>query len=122
VNASIALNLVVLRSASIHRTAKFYSRLGIAFLCHRHGTGPEHLSAELEGAVLEFYPSSGQPVEQVRIGFRVPLLNTVIEAFQDAPDAIISPPRNSKWGRRMIIQDPDGHQIELIESDHQTPR
>jgi len=53
---SVALNLVVLRSADIERAAVFYSRLGLKFTGHRHGTRPEHLSAELVATVFELYP------------------------------------------------------------------
>src|SRR6266481_8894238 len=44
------LNLVVLRCADIDRAMAFYSKLGLHFARHRHGTGAEHYSAELAGA------------------------------------------------------------------------
>ena len=49
------LNLVVLRSPDIARAAAFYTRLGLLFTKHRHGTVAEHFAAELPGGVFELY-------------------------------------------------------------------
>ena len=91
------LNLVVLRSANIDQAMAFYSKLGLNFIKHRHGTGPEHYSAELVGAVLNC-------IHRVKI-----------KALRDYPTAVISQPKDSEWGRRAIVADPDGHRIELLE-------
>ena len=50
------LNLVVLRVADIDRSAEFYSRLGIVFDKHSHGTGPVHCAAVFAGTVLNCTP------------------------------------------------------------------
>ena len=57
---SVALNLVVLRSSDLLRAAGFYELLGIRFQREQHGTGPEHLAAQLGPAVLEIYPQAGE--------------------------------------------------------------
>src|SRR5262245_40093548 len=49
VMSNVTLNLVVLRSTDMARAAEFYSRLGLQFRQHRHGSGPEHFAAELPG-------------------------------------------------------------------------
>lgn len=51
--SQIQLNLVVLRSLDIERARTFYEVLGLVFTKHAHGKGPEHLSAEIAGAVFE---------------------------------------------------------------------
>jgi lactoylglutathione lyase len=109
-----ALNLVVLRSPDIERAAAFYSRLGLRFDKHRHGNGPEHFAAELGDAVFELYPSSpdGPSTLGTRIGFRVTSLDSILAGLGDA---IIAPAKNSEWGRRAVIADPDGHRVELLE-------
>jgi hypothetical protein len=43
---------LVLYSADLHHTLGFYNKLGIAFIRHRHGSGPEHLSTENTPAAL----------------------------------------------------------------------
>lgn len=113
----IALNLVVLRSSDMARVAAFYSLLGLQFMRHQHGSGPEHFAAELGSGVFELYPFSpdGPSTLGTRIGFSVPSLDAAIAAISEYPGAIISPPKDSEWGRRAVIADPDGHRIELLQ-------
>ena len=112
-----ALNLVVLRSSDINRAMVFYSKLGLHFTKHRHGTGPEHFSAELPRAVFELYPQSenGPSSLGTRIGFSVASVDEAIKALGDYPNAVISAAKDSEWGRRAVVVDPDGHRIELLE-------
>jgi len=115
--SNITLNLVVLRSPDLARAAAFYSRLGLRFSQHRHGNGPEHYSAELAGGVFELYPLSadGASTLGTRIGFRVSSVDAALAGLSDYPDAIVTPARDSEWGRRAVVVDPDGHRVELIE-------
>jgi len=108
---------VVLRSPDLARAAAFYSRLGLQFSLHRHGSGPEHYSAELSGGVFELYPLSagGASTLGTRIGFRVPSVDAALTALSDYSGAIVTPARDSEWGRRAVVVDPDGHRVELIE-------
>jgi hypothetical protein len=112
------LNLVVLRSADVERASAFYSKLGLNFTKHRHGAGPEHYSAELAGAVFELYPQSadGSSSLGTRIGFTVSSVDDVIKALGDYPNVVISPAKDSEWGRRAVVADPDGHRIELLQA------
>ena len=48
-------NLLVIRSPDIDRAVKFYQALGLVFVRHAHGTGPEHHACELEDFVFEVY-------------------------------------------------------------------
>ena len=114
----IALNLVVLRSPDIARAAEFYSRLGLRFAQHRHGNGPEHFAAELLGGVFELYPlaADGPSTLGTRVGFKVPSVDAAISALSDYPNALVAAPRDSEWGRRAVIADPDGHRIELLQA------
>jgi lactoylglutathione lyase len=115
---AVALNLVVLRSPDMARAAAFYSRLGVKFSRHRHGSGPEHLSAELPGAVFEIYPATpdGPSTLGTHIGFRVPSVDAALAALADQPGAILLPAKDSEWGRRAVVADPDGHRVELLQS------
>ena len=112
------LNLVVLRCADIDRAMAFYSKLGLHFARHRHGTGAEHYSAELAGAVFELYPQSGNGPSSLgtRIGFSVSSVDDVVAALGDYSTAVISEPKDSEWGRRAIVADPDGHRVELLQA------
>lgn len=99
------------------RAAGFYSRLGLQFRLHRHGSGPEHFAAELlGGGVFELYPvTDGASTLGTRIGFRVPSVDDAVAALSDYPGALITPPRDSEWGRRAVVADPDGHRVELVQ-------
>jgi lactoylglutathione lyase len=114
---NVALNLVVLRSPDLTRAVAFYTRLGLHFTQHQHGNGPQHYAAELSGGVFELYPlaADGPSTLGTRIGFRVSSLDATVAALSDYPGAIISPPKDSEWGRRAVFADPDGHRIELLQ-------
>jgi catechol 2,3-dioxygenase-like lactoylglutathione lyase family enzyme len=116
--SNITLNLVVLRSPDVARAAAFYTRLGLQFSQHRHGSGPEHFAAELPGGVFELYPLSpdGPSTLGTRIGFRVPSVDAAIAALSDFPNAVVTSARDSEWGRRAVVADPDGHRVELLQS------
>jgi len=99
------------------RAAEFYSRLGLKFTRHQHGSGPEHFAAELGSGVFELYPlaSEGPSTLGTRIGFSVASLDSAIDSLSAFPEAIISPPKDSPWGRRAVVADPDGHRVELLQ-------
>ena len=111
----IALNLIVIRVEDLNRSKKFYETLGINFSYEQHGNGEQHLSAMLEGIVFEIYPSSNNiDTSAVRLGFRVASVDNTIEELQAIETVIVSPPKDSQWGRRAVILDPDGHKVELV--------
>lgn len=114
---NITLNLLVLRVADITRAAAFYECLGLRFTKHQHGKGAEHLAAELHGAVFELYTqtSDGPSTLGTRIGFSVPSVDAAIAELTNFPGAVLSPAKDSEWGRRAVLADPDGHRVELTE-------
>lgn len=113
----VSLNLIVIRSPDIDRACRFYSALGLAFTKHAHGTGPEHYACEFDGLVFEIYPrkSDADSTTAIRLGFRVPSVDDAVAALQPLGAKVISPPKESPWGRRAVIDDPDGHRVELTE-------
>jgi lactoylglutathione lyase len=115
---NFTLTLVVLRSPDLSRSLEFYSKLGLKFVKHRHGTGPEHFSAELPGGVFELYPLGvdGPSTYGTRIGFTVQSIDDTIAALKDCRAAVLSAPKDSEWGRRAVVADPDGHRIELVQA------
>jgi catechol 2,3-dioxygenase-like lactoylglutathione lyase family enzyme len=115
--SDIALNLFVLRTPNLVRAVDFYTRLGLEFVQHRHGKGPEHYSSELDGTVFELYPQAADAPSTLgtRIGFRVSSIESILEALHDYPGAVVSPLRKSEWGLRAVLADPDGHRIELLQ-------
>ena len=111
----IALNLVVLRAREPERLARFYSGLGLCFQEEQHGTGPRHHACTLPGAVLEIYPleDEADTTTGTRIGFTVDHVDDVVRQVETG--AVLTPPRVTRWGKRAVLQDPEGHRVELVE-------
>ena len=109
------LNLVVLRSADLERAVVFYQALGLVFVNHAHGKGPEHYASEVDGRVFEIYPLSKttSSTAGVRLGFRVADVDESFRRAIEAGGLIVSAPAQSPWGRRAVLSDPDGHRIEI---------
>lgn len=112
------LNLVVLKGVDPERLKAFYSKLGLRFVKHRHGTGAEHYASESSGRVFEIYPASSQAksTKGLRIGFGVMDTKATISKLVKAGGEIISPPKDSPWGIRAVIKDPEGHKVEITQS------
>jgi len=112
------LSLVVIRSQDIERLAEFYSIIGLHFEKHRHGSGPDHFSYESGMSVFEIYPRQGDDdsTTGARLGFHVLSVDSVVEKLEGAGARVISIPKDSPWGRRAVVEDPEGHRVELTES------
>ena len=115
---TVICNLLVIRSPDIHRAVEFYKILGMNFVLHAHGNGPEHYAAELPGFVFEIYPEGKDsvPTTGTRIGFRVTELDGVVEHVAELGAQIVSPAKQSPWGRRTVVRDFDGHTVELLDA------
>jgi len=115
--AEAQINLVVIRAADMERSARFYRLLGLDFTKHRHGKGLEHYASETGPLVFEIYPrqDENETFSGLRIGFQVASVDETVTALQDAGTVIVSPPKDSPWGRRAVVDDPDGYRVELTQ-------
>ncbi len=111
------INLVVIRAEDIDKLASFYELFGIEFEKHSHGKGPEHYAAELGDLVFEIYPKSNeqQTTIDTRIGFAVADIEGLVKTLVDYGAILKSEPKESPWGKRAVIQDLEGHKVELLE-------
>jgi lactoylglutathione lyase len=111
------LNLLVIKAKNPDRLVQFYQALGMRFSKERHGNGPEHYACEMDNAVFEIYPlvSESDNTRGTRLGFVVDsIANTFLEierAFVHVNGKIV----NSKNRKKAILEDPEGHKIELLE-------
>lgn len=112
---SVVCNLLVLRALDLNRALTFYRALGLEFVQHSHGNGPVHLASESEGQVFEIYPlrHNELPTTSTRIGFSVLSVDNAYRSLLAAGGQSVSSPRDSQWGRRAVVADPDGHRVEL---------
>jgi len=118
----VTLNLIVIRSSDIERSVQFYEALGFKFTWHQHGEGLEHYAAEIAcgdapALVFEIYPATnlGDRKDAVRLGFSVEDVDAALAALVAAGGNVISRARESEWGRRAVLSDPDGHRVELTQ-------
>lgn len=114
----VSCNLLVIRSSDIDRSAQFYRALGLDFARHTHGADPVHYAFESAGHTFEIYPlgENVPATSSTRIGFSVESVDEVYAALLAAGGEGISSPRNSRWGLRAVVADPDGHRVELTAS------
>jgi lactoylglutathione lyase len=111
------LNLVVIYTADLERTARFYAALGLVFERERHGRGPEHLAAQSAGIVFEIYPAS-EPISvmnQLRLGFSIHKIDQLVEQLVTDGARLVTAPQDSPWGRRAVLSDWEGRRVELVE-------
>jgi predicted enzyme related to lactoylglutathione lyase len=112
----VSLSLVVVRARDVEAAKHFYSRLGLVLRREQHGDGPQHYSAEVGSAVFEIYPCPrGEACGGVRIGFAVASVDEVVNAIRQSAK-VVKEPTDSSWGRRAVVEDPDGNRVELTES------
>jgi len=116
--STLQINLLVIRTSQPESLAKFYELLGMKFQYHRHGNGPFHYAATLNGIVFEIYPLLKKQQEadkSLRLGFTVPKLVELILQLKKNNIEIIKEPTQMEWGYIAIIKDLDGRKIELKE-------
>lgn len=112
------LKLIVIRARDIDRLGKFYQTLGLQFTKHRHGSGPEHLSANVGETVFEIYPaaSPNDSTTSTRLGFSVFSLSDTINKLEQMQVTIVSKPAQTPFGLRAVVQDFEGHKVELYDT------
>jgi lactoylglutathione lyase len=117
--SSASLNLVVIKSPDIEALCGFYSALGLEFTKHAHGSGPEHYSAESGASVFEIYPQTDADSSTIatRLGFKVNLLDDLLPRLIQLGGKVVSPAKQSPWGKRAVVVDPIGHKVELVEAE-----
>jgi len=111
------LTLLVIRSRDMDKLSTFYAALGLRFTRHRHGTGLEHLSSTIGETVFEIYPAKTaiESTASTRLGFSVPSLAETLNHLRRLQATVVSEPSDSQFGRRAVVQDFDGHKVELYE-------
>ena len=116
-----SLSLVTLRSANMETALSFYRALGFEFVEEQHGNGPRHHSSKAGSTVLEIYPGDpGRAPERksagaTLIGFGVANLDQALTSLTQLGAPVLTPAKESPWGRRAVVADPDGRAVDLSE-------
>jgi len=113
----VSLKLLVLKTHHVDVLRAFYEVIGMSLCEEQHGSGPVHYSAKLGDVVLEIYPlaEGGQADTTSRIGFAVDDLGYVLETLWRRELAPITKARETEWGLRSVVRDPDGRAVELYQ-------
>src|SRR5438045_521626 len=112
------LKLIVIRAHDVDRLVVFYEAIGLHFTRHRHGSGPEHLSADVGETVFEIYPAAGAAENTVatRLGFSVVSLSETLRSLEAIEATVLSQPAETPFGRRAVVKDFEGHKVELYQA------
>jgi lactoylglutathione lyase len=116
--ANASFRLLVLRTRQLDRLRDFFLPLGVTFAAERHGNGPLHYVGEIGRVVLELYPLSEDTRAEdhlTRLGFSVRDLATTLHALEATGAAVVSKPRETGWGLRAVVHDPDRRAVELYQ-------
>jgi lactoylglutathione lyase len=116
-----SLSFLTLRSSNTEAALSFYRALGFDFVEEQHGTGPRHHSSKAGSTVIEIYPGEPGRAPEVRsagatlIGFGVADLDQALSSLTQLGVPILTPAKQSPWGRRAVVADPDGRPVDLSE-------
>ncbi|MBV8344982.1 MAG: VOC family protein [Candidatus Eremiobacteraeota bacterium] len=114
---------LVLFCADIAAVADFYRALGVPLETEEHEGGPQHYACELDGCHFALYEGSDGQAPAFRTrgytfpGFVVTSLDESLAAVRGLGSLVLQEPELYPWGRRCILQDPDGRMIEIYEAN-----
>jgi lactoylglutathione lyase len=112
------LNLLVLKTRQLEKLRHFYGALGIGFALERHDDGPAHYAGQVGDLVLELYPlaeDAGPTEATTRLGLAVDDLNAAVKSLGAIGATSVTRPRQTEWGLRAVVRDPDGRAVELYQ-------
>jgi catechol 2,3-dioxygenase-like lactoylglutathione lyase family enzyme len=110
---STELSLIVLRSSDVDAARRFYEAIGLTWQEEQHGSGPKHHSARVGEILFELYPARDGSGGRVRLAFCVEYPQQTAEAAIAAGGRRL-PGKHRNPG--MVVEDPDGNQVELLPS------
>ena len=116
-----SLSFLTLRSSNMETALSFYRALGFEFVEEQHGAGPRHHSSKAGATVIEIYPGEHGRAPELRsagatlIGFGVANLDQALTSLTQLGAPVLTPAKQSPWGRRAVVADPDGRAVDLSE-------
>ncbi len=116
------VDAVVLHAENLNATVAFYRALGLPLGDEEHEEGPVHIACDVGGAhfaVFEGEPGAAPPFKtagSTMLGFRAEVLDEAWATVQAAGLAVVMEPHDVPWGRRFVLQDPDGRRVEVNEA------
>lgn len=114
---SISFSLLVIKTHQRERLRVFYETIGITFTEEQHGKGPLHFAGQVGEMVMEIYPLHPDATTDTttRLGFHVPSLDVVLEKLVAQGAKVVTAAKETPWGYRAVVLDPDGRSVELCQ-------
>jgi lactoylglutathione lyase len=117
------IGALVLFASDLERTVAFYRLLGLPLDVDDHGgDGPLHFACELAGCHVAVFPAAGEgePPDHrgpgaVLAGFAVDSVEDTVEAVRAFGAAVLQESEPYPWGRRAVVEDPDGRAVEVYQ-------
>ena len=114
------VDALVLWTHALDETVALLKVLGVPLEREQHDEGPVHWACELSGVHLAIYGAPGserapghREAGSTLIGLRVASVDASVEVARRHGAKILSEPDEYPWGRRALVEAPDGRAIEL---------
>lgn len=116
------VDALVLTSARAEELVRFYRALGVPLEDERHDDGPLHWACELGAVHFAIYACGSDDATRAPgrgtggstlVGLRVPDVDAVTAAAVAAGARVLVAVEDVPWGRRSVVEDPDGRPVEL---------
>ena len=107
---------LILFTSNLQKAVAFYSAIGLVLEKEQHDDGPIHYVCDLKGVHFALYEAKpGQAVKRgigggMQFGVQVDSLD---EAVKACGAKTLIEPQSVPWGRRAVVEDPDGRPVEL---------
>ena len=114
----IVFTSITVNTPNLENMVRFYEILGCEFSKVKVSIGGELFRSSLEGfelSLMSIKSASPAAYPKVMMGFKVNDLDSKVEKLNSIPGVImILDPTDMPDGKKAILQDPDGHSVELI--------
>jgi lactoylglutathione lyase len=113
---------VILFSSDLDACAQFYRLIGLDLEDERHEDGPAHLACDVDGVHVAIFEGGGhgrapghRDAGSTFVGFAVEDVDGTVDALMAMGVRVLQAPADFPWGRRAVVEDPDGRPVELFE-------
>jgi lactoylglutathione lyase len=107
----VKLGFVALRCADLEESRRFYELVGLTFTEEQHGSGPRHLSTEMDGVVFELHPAKhgGARMDLATVGLTVTNIDGLEVRLSGAGVAAV----RADGAVVVVASDPDGRRVRI---------
>jgi lactoylglutathione lyase len=119
---AVSVGALVLFAADLDRAVEFYEAIGLELEPEQHDEDdPVHFVTDLDGCHVAIFPAehpgaapAARSSGETMVGFRVPAVEVAVDAARELGAPILQEPDDYPWGRRALVEDPDGRRIEVF--------